>query len=232
MLFVMKQFRRTIFLTGRPTMPGINLAPYINPRGELGVIPQDTLEVIRNTSMSTPEGADIQLGGIIHTIRHVTLLDSFLVHLGRNIDGVGVVRDSDRNILNSHRLSNQLNNRRVYERSSAPFSTQLSGGHQRVMSKIVLCSFNAGLVGFQVPGEHLTCPITLSIPERGVFSRTSLQSDVCCLYDSTALKELVSRRLPHPMSREAITGAHIVPKEQCHFDQEKGAFIHSASESR
>lgn len=52
-------------------MPGINLAPYINPRGELGVIPQDTLEVIRNTSMSTPEGADIQLGGIIHTIRHV-----------------------------------------------------------------------------------------------------------------------------------------------------------------
>ncbi|WP_144340586.1 T3SS effector NleG family protein [Salmonella enterica] len=69
-------------------------------------------------------------------------------------------------------------------------------------------------------------------PERGVFARTSLQSDVCCLYDSTALKELVSRRLPHPMSREAITGAHIVPQEQCHFDQEKGAFIHSASESR
>ncbi|EEJ2564189.1 DUF1076 domain-containing protein, partial [Salmonella enterica subsp. enterica] len=83
-----------------------------------------------------------------------------------------------------------------------------------------------------VPGEHLTCPITLSIPERGVFARTSLQSDVCCLYDSTALKELVSRRLPHPMSREAITGAHIVPQEQCHFDLEKGAFIHSASESR
>ncbi|EFS7612903.1 T3SS effector NleG family protein [Salmonella enterica] len=98
------------------------------------------------------------------------------------------------------------------------------------MSKIVLCSFNVELVGFQVPGEHLTCPLTLSIPEKGVFVRTSLQSDVCCLYDSTALKELVSRRLPHPISREAITGAHIVPKEQCHFDPEKGAFIHSASE--
>ncbi|EGD6368690.1 DUF1076 domain-containing protein, partial [Salmonella enterica] len=43
---------------------------------------------------------------------------------------------------------------------------------------------------------------------------------------------LVSRRLPHPISREAITGGHIIPKEQCHFDQEKGTFIHSASESR
>lgn len=211
-------------------MPGINLTPYLNPRGELGSIPQDILESIRNVSMSTPEGADIQLGGIMHTIRHVTLLDSFLVHPGRNIDGMGVVRDSDRNILNSHSLSNQLNGRRVYVRSSDPFSTALSGGHQRVLSKIDLCSFNVTLAGFQVSGKHLTCPITLSIPEQGVFALTSLQSDVCCLYDSAALKELVSRRLPHPISREDITAAHIVPKEQCHFDPEKGAFIHSASE--
>ncbi|ECD9411945.1 DUF1076 domain-containing protein, partial [Salmonella enterica subsp. salamae] len=35
------------------------------------------------------------------------------------------------------------------------------------------------------------------------------------------------RRLPHPISREAITGAHIVPKEQCHFDQEKLIFVHT-----
>ncbi|EDV3123895.1 DUF1076 domain-containing protein, partial [Salmonella enterica subsp. enterica] len=34
----------------------------------------------------------------------------------------------------------------------------------------------------------------ICVPDNGVFSRTSLQSDVCCLYDSTALKELVSRR--------------------------------------
>ncbi|AXC86561.1 DUF1076 domain-containing protein [Salmonella enterica subsp. salamae] len=70
----------------------------------------------------------------------------------------------------------------------------------------------------------------ICVPDNGVFSRTSLQSEVCCLYDSTALKELVSRRLPHPISREVITGAHIIPKEQCHFDPEKGTFIHSASE--
>ncbi|ECJ2265728.1 DUF1076 domain-containing protein, partial [Salmonella enterica subsp. salamae] len=79
--------------------------------------------------------------------------------------------------------------------------------------------------------ERLICPITLYVPEKGVFVWTSLRSDVCCLYDPTALKELVSRRLPHPISREAITGAHIVPKEQCHFYPEKGAFIHSAFEN-
>lgn len=27
-------------------MPGINLTPYINPQGELGAIPQNTLESI------------------------------------------------------------------------------------------------------------------------------------------------------------------------------------------
>ncbi|EHL3469340.1 T3SS effector NleG family protein [Salmonella enterica] len=44
------------------------------------------------------------------------------------------------------------------------------------------------------------------------------------------MKELVSRRLLHPISREAIIGAHIVPKEQCHFAPERRTVIHSASE--
>ncbi|MEG2905998.1 MAG: T3SS effector NleG family protein [Citrobacter sp.] len=98
-----------------------------------------------------------------------------------------------------------------------------------MLSKIDLCSFNVTLAGFQVSGKHLTCPVTLCIPEQGVFALTSLQSDVCCLYDSMALKELVSRCLPHPISRETVTGAHIVQKEECHFDPGKGAFIHFAS---
>ncbi|EKC2245593.1 T3SS effector NleG family protein [Salmonella enterica] len=97
-------------------------------------------------------------------------------------------------------------------------------------TKIDSCSFSIEQATLSLSAGHLTCPITLSIPERGVFARTSLQSEVCYLYDSTALKELVSRRLPHPISRETITGAHIVPKEQYHIDWEKGAFIHSASE--
>ncbi|WP_370605521.1 T3SS effector NleG family protein [Citrobacter braakii] len=37
----------------------------------------------------------------------------------------------------------------------------------------------------------------------------------------------MSRCLPHPISRETITGAHIVQKEECHFDQEKLTFVHT-----
>jgi len=101
---------------------------------------------------------------------------------------------------------------------------------QPLLNRIDTCSFSVGSANLPLPEECRTCPITLSVPEQGVFARTSLQSDVCCLYDSAALKELVSRRIPHPISREAITAAHIVPKEECHFDPGKSAFIHSASQ--
>ncbi|ECG8607922.1 DUF1076 domain-containing protein, partial [Salmonella enterica subsp. salamae] len=113
---------------------------------------------------------------------------------------------------NGRTLERQLNNGRtvtevVEEQLDRLFPPGVSAGVQGVLGKIDTCLFVTEQAGFQISGEHLTCPITFSIPERGVFARTSLQSDVCCLYDSTALKELVSRRLPHPISREAITGA-------------------------
>ncbi|WP_242402121.1 T3SS effector NleG family protein [Salmonella enterica] len=118
----------------------------------------------------------------------------------------------------------------VPPRPSVAVSRYPAAHPQPLLDRIDACSFSVGAANLTLPQEHLICPITLYVPDNGVFARTSLQSEVCCLYDSAALKEQVSRRLPHPISREAITGAHIVPKEQCHFDTEKGAFIRSVSE--
>ena len=59
------------------------------------------------------------------------------------------------------------------------------------------------LVALLLSAEHLTCPITLSFPERGVFVRTSLQSEVSCLYNSATLKLLLMLANQHsePLSR-------------------------------
>lgn len=147
------------------------------------------------------------------------------IYFNRQRLTVKVINDIERQLSNGRTATEVME-----EQLDRLFPSRVSAGVQGVLGKIDACLFATEPTGFQIPGVHLTCPITLNIPERDVFARTSLQSDVCCLYDSTALKELVSRRLPHPISREAITEAHIVPKEQCHFDPEKGAFIHSASQ--
>ncbi|EAY9564578.1 DUF1076 domain-containing protein [Salmonella enterica subsp. salamae] len=220
-------------------MPGINLTPYINPRGELGAIPQNTLESIR--SEGAGRSTQVQLGGSIVTVRNV-----FLGHFLGSISPAGLSNEGLQSALrNVSALERQLNSSGMSHReildsmpSTVPprppvAASRYPAAHtQSLLNRIDACSFSVGSANLTLPQERLICPITLCVPDNGVFVRTSLQSEVCCLYDSTALKELVSRRLPHPISREAITGAHIVPQEQCHFDPEKGAFIHSASESR
>ncbi|EAA9516409.1 T3SS effector NleG family protein [Salmonella enterica subsp. salamae] len=219
-------------------MPGINLTPYINPRGELGAIPQNTLERIR--SQGTGGSVQVQLGGSVVTMRFA-FAGHFLGSIPTGLSGEGL-RSALSNI---HALERQLNSSGMSHRelldsmpSTVPprppvAASRYPAAHtQSLLSRIDACSFSVGSANLTLPQERLICPITLCVPDNGVFVRTSLQSEVCCLYDSTALKELVSRRLPHPISREAITGAHIVPQEQCHFNQERGAFIHSASELR
>ncbi|EBN8531339.1 DUF1076 domain-containing protein [Salmonella enterica subsp. salamae] len=218
-------------------MPGINLTPYINPRGELGAIPQNTLESIR--SQGTGNDVQVQLGSSVVTIRFV-----FLGHFLGSISPAGLSDEGLQSALrNVSALERQLNSSGRSHRElldsmpsivppRPPVATlrHPDARSQPLLNRIDTCSFSVGAANLTLPQEHLTCPITLCVPDNGVFARTSLQSDVCCLYDSTALKTLVSQHRHHPVSREAITGAHIVPKEQCHFDPGKGAFIHSSSE--
>ncbi|AXC79567.1 T3SS effector NleG family protein [Salmonella enterica] len=211
----------------------INLTPYLNAQGELGGIAPGSLESLRHQGQGT-RSFQVQLGELKVVMRFVTPSDVIPGHfMGFMLRASPpeLLEGRIRNIEAIERLVNSSGrSHREIMVGQSPEAT--ATGSLLLLNRIDSCCFSVEEARFQVVGEHLICPITLCVPEKGVFVRTSLRSDVCCLYDPTALKELVSRRLPHPISREAITGAHIVPKEQCHFDPEKGAFIHSASESR
>lgn len=218
-------------------MPGINLTPYINPQGELGAIPQNTLESIR--SEGTDRHAQVQLGSSIVTLRYI-----FLGHFMASVSPRGLSSEGFQAALrNVSALERQLNSSGMSHREildsmplTVPPRPSVAAPHpplahtQSLLNRIDTCSFRVGSANLSLPEESLRCPITLSTPVEGVFVRTSLQSNVCCLYDLTALNVLVSDRQPHPVSRELITEAHIVPKAECHFDPEKGAIIHSPSQ--
>ncbi|EBD5790161.1 DUF1076 domain-containing protein, partial [Salmonella enterica] len=215
-------------------MPPVFLTLPVDDRGRLQPVSQGAVSSLHDEVRNNPGGVTVRLGDSEYRITYgQELPDFFSVAATQNNTGNQGeqpvwLRDALQST-NGRTLERQLNNGRtatevMEEQLDRLFPSRVSAGVQGVLGKIDACLFATEPAGFQIPGVHLTCPITLNIPERGVFARTSLQSDVCCLYDSTALKELVSRRLPHPISREAITEAHIVPKEQCHFDPEKGAF--------
>jgi len=179
---------------------------------------QDMLGRIQGEAQSSSSGVIVQLGISTHNVRY---LPGFT--LG---SGSFSVDTNSLNLLSGHE-------RALAEYNVFSLCTELSTNKwlsTAVKSAIDSCSFSMEQENLSQSAEHLTCPLTLDIPEQGVFARTSLQSDICCLYDSAALKELVSRDLPHPVSREVITAGHIVPKEQCHFDSERGAFIQSTLE--
>lgn len=73
----------------------------------------------------------------------------------------------------------------------------------------------------------MTCPITLDVPETGVFMRNSRSSEICNLYDKGALLQLVGAGGTHPLTREPITESMIMRKDECHFDSKREAFVAS-----
>ncbi|MCU7316123.1 T3SS effector NleG family protein [Escherichia albertii] len=74
---------------------------------------------------------------------------------------------------------------------------------------------------FSCPESFLTCPITLDIPEAGVFTKNFRSSDICSLYDKDALLQVIDARGTHPLSRESI----IMRQDECHFDFKREAFV-------
>ncbi|EAO9707287.1 T3SS effector NleG family protein [Salmonella enterica subsp. enterica serovar London] len=210
-------------------MPPVFITLPVNEHGNVLPISSHDLGNIRGAAQHADDAVNVQMGNGLYRVRYLPRLDSFSVNPNTGFNPLHSAMEFITTVNNSTHLEEHLNQGRTF---LSALEAALLRCQSRISTKIDSCSFSMERENFSLAAEHLTCPIALSIPERGVFARTSLQSDVCCLYDPAALKELVSRRLPHPISREAITGAHIVPKEQCHFDPEKGAFIHSASESR
>ncbi|EAW0685118.1 T3SS effector NleG family protein [Salmonella enterica] len=210
-------------------MPPVFITLPVNEDGNVLPISSHDLGSIRGAAQHADDAVNVQMGNSSYRIRYLPRLDFFSVNPNTGFNPLHSAMEFITTLNNSTHLEEHLNQGRAF---LSVLEAAQSLRPSRIATKIDSCSFSMERENLSLAAEYLTCPITLCVPERGVFARTSLQSDVCCLYDSTALKELVSRRLPHPISREAITGGHIIPKEQCHFDQEKGTFIHSASESR
>ncbi|EEV9278932.1 DUF1076 domain-containing protein, partial [Escherichia coli] len=96
---------------------------------------------------------------------------------------------------------------------------------EELLDKIEVCAFNVERAQLQVPESLRTCPVTLCEPEDGVFMRNSMNSNVCMLYDKTALIHLVKTRAAHPLSRESIAVSMIVGRDNCAFDPDRGNFV-------
>ncbi|WP_198599671.1 DUF1076 domain-containing protein [Escherichia coli] len=86
------------------------------------------------------------------------------------------------------------------------------------------CSFLVNIEEMSYIDEALQCPITLAIPQRGVFLRNAEGSRVCSLYDEMALSRIINDGMHHPLSREPITLSMLVAREQCEFDCSIGHF--------
>ncbi|HHC4712587.1 TPA: DUF1076 domain-containing protein [Escherichia albertii] len=97
--------------------------------------------------------------------------------------------------------------------------------HGDIEGKILQCKFSVNAESLQCPSEAVRCPITLELPEKGIFVRNSDDSDVCTLFDAAAFSRLTGEGLPHPLTREPITSSMIVSQEQCIYDQTKGNFV-------
>ncbi|EET0405787.1 DUF1076 domain-containing protein [Escherichia coli] len=96
---------------------------------------------------------------------------------------------------------------------------------ESIQNKISQCKFSVCPERLQCPPESAQCPITLEIPEEGVFIKNSGDSVVCSLFDVTAFSRLVSEKSPHPLTREKLTASMVVSADKCFYDHGKGSFV-------
>ncbi|EFJ6597794.1 DUF1076 domain-containing protein, partial [Escherichia coli] len=176
-------------------------------------------------------GIRISIGSGQYSVHYVQLLDGFSVEPVRG----GLL---DRLLGREHRmerravaLERQLNGGVDFLSSVNNYFQSVMAEHREnktsnkiLMEKINSCLFRPDSNHFSCPESFLTCPITLDIPETGVFMRNSRGAEICSLYDKDALVQLVETGRAHPLSREPITESMIMRKDECHFDTKREAF--------
>ncbi|EGM8836032.1 T3SS effector NleG family protein (plasmid) [Escherichia albertii] len=167
-----------------------------------------------------------------YSISHIHMLDAFTVDPVRG----GLL---DRLLRREHQM----------ERRAANLERQLNGGvdflgsfnryvqslrtdyrdrndHSSILqNKINTCAFSVDSSEFSCGELFLTCPITLCVPESGIFMRASQNSSICNLYEQESLLHLVKENDVHPLSRESITASMIIGRDECYFDSIKENFI-------
>ncbi|HGB9141302.1 TPA: T3SS effector NleG family protein, partial [Salmonella enterica subsp. enterica serovar Enteritidis] len=109
------------------------------------------------------------------------------------------------NFLNLSATSSSNNSQELAAHSSpgAPAIFDTSN-KQQLVDKIDLCSFSPNVDELSCSEENLTCPVMLVVPEKGVFVKTSPESDICQLFDEIALIQLIIDGAVHPVSRTPL----------------------------
>ena len=208
----------------------VDLTPYILPGVSfLSDIHQETLSEIRNQTIRGE--AQIRLGELMVSIRPMQVNGYFMGSLnqdGLSNDNIQIGRQYIEHIertLNHGSLTSRevtvLREIEMLENMDLLSNYQL----EELLDKIEVCAFNVERAQLQVPESLRTCPVTLCEPEDGVFMRNSMNSNVCMLYDKTALIHLVKTRAAHPLSRESIAVSMIVGRDNCAFDPDRGNFV-------
>ncbi|EHY3237446.1 DUF1076 domain-containing protein, partial [Escherichia coli] len=188
-----------------------------------------TLSEIRNQTIRGE--AQIRLGELMVSIRPMQVNGYFMGSLnqdGLSNDNIQIGRQYIEHIertLNHGSLTSRevtvLREIEMLENMDLLSNYQL----EELLDKIEVCAFNVERAQLQVPESLRTCPVTLCEPEDGVFMRNSMNSNVCMLYDKTALIHLVKTRAAHPLSRESIAVSMIVGRDNCAFDPDRGNFV-------
>ncbi|WP_149450768.1 T3SS effector NleG family protein [Escherichia albertii] len=207
----------------------IDLTAYVLPEFNLLFsIPDEVLSEIRNQSAAGE--AQIQLGELMVSIRPMSIDGFFMGSINQNglsedsiLMGLQHIEYLEREINAGGLTSSEVNMLREIEIN---VNTSLLPDVRlpRILDKIELCAFNVKDAELKGTESSLTCPITLCEPEDGVFMKNSLHSDICTLYDKSALMHLVNTGASHPISRESITASMIVKRDECYFDSEKENF--------
>ncbi|EEJ5822424.1 DUF1076 domain-containing protein, partial [Salmonella enterica] len=122
------------------------------------------------------------------------------------------------NFLNLSATSSSNNSQELAAHSSpgAPAIFDTSN-KQQLVDKIDLCSFSPNVDELSCSEENLTCPVMLVVPEKGVFVKTSPESDICQLFDEIALIQLIIDGAVHPVSRTPLSLGMIINKNECYF---------------
>lgn len=133
---------------------------------------------------------------------------------------------SHRNLLNVSTTSIS-NSRQVLVAQSSPRTPAIfdASNKQQLVDKIDLCSFSPNVDELSCSEADLTCPVMLAVPEKGVFVKTSPESDICQLFDEIACIQLIIDGAVHPISRVPLSADMIINKNECYFDTTKGNFI-------
>lgn len=178
---------------------------------------------------------NVSVGHRTYTIHHIHSPDGFTVEPNRG-GGIGSLLRRG-NLVGARHLEWQMNNLRNHAtvNTPVPHNPPSSTGEDNLSLKqlkaaIKNCLFTLSPNMFNCPESLLTCPITLCIPELAVFMRNAANSNICAIYDTSALQHLINTQ-PPPLSREPITASMIISKDKCCFDTTKNNFIFIQSQT-